>query len=243
MTRKWRLANRLCWPRRWFGNWRGAGVRTTDRKSKAYTLNVPKRSKTNREVEIKIRVEDPLAMHRRLVRAGALMFRRVLERNTLFDTRESALRRSGQLLRLRIETPVTAEGKAKGPIRGLLTSKAPVRRNAPRLRPGRYKERLEREVVVAHPAKISAQLHALGFRPSFRYEKYRTSFHLPGVHVELDETPVGTYLELEGPPAAIDAAARSLGFTSADYRNETYWGVYVADCKRRGVRPTNMLFR
>ncbi|MGA8035069.1 MAG: class IV adenylate cyclase [Candidatus Acidiferrales bacterium] len=204
---------------------------------------MPKRSKSNREVEIKIRVKDPVAMRATLIGAGAVMIRRVLEQNTLFDTAESAMRRSGQLLRVRIETPVSMTKKKLGSIRGILTSKAPVRRTGADRPPGRYKERLEREVVIAQPAVVVTKLQALGLRPRFRYEKYRTSYHLPGVHVELDETPVGTYLELEGTPAAIDAAADRLGFRRADYRNETYWGVYVADCKRRGVRPTNMLFR
>ena len=204
---------------------------------------MPKRSKTNREVEVKIRVEDLAGLRRILADVRAPMIRRVLEQNTLFDTPESTLRRSGQLLRLRIETPVNTEKKKQGAVRGILTSKAPVHRNSTQKGPGRYKQRLEREVRIDKLDEMLSHLRCLGFRPGFRYEKYRTSFRLPGVHVELDETPVGTYLELEGTPAAIDAAAHRLGFTRAEYRNETYWGVYAADCKRRGVRPSNMLFR
>jgi len=52
----------------------------------------------------------------------------------------------------------------------------------------------------------------------FRYEKYRTTFRLPdsnawanGLLIELDETPIGTFVELEGPAAAIDRAAEELG--------------------------------
>jgi adenylate cyclase, class 2 len=204
---------------------------------------VPRPRKTNREIEVKIRIDDTEVARRVLRKAGAVFRRRVLEQNTLFDTVDSSMRRSGQLLRVRLETPVTQARVPNGRQRVVLTSKAPVARKSGARSTTRYKERLEREVVVADRRPLIDGLRALGFRPRFRYEKYRTSFHLPGLHVELDETPVGTYLELEGTPSAIEAGARRLGFTRADYRNETYWGVYVADCKRRGVRPTNMLFR
>jgi adenylate cyclase class 2 len=81
--------------------------------------------------------------------------------------------------------------------------------------------------------------------PSFRYEKFRTTYALPGIpglKIELDETPVGTYLELEGPPAGIDRAARLLGYTRSDYMKETYGSLYLADCRRRNQKPGNMLF-
>jgi len=51
----------------------------------------------------------------------------------------------------------------------------------------------------------------------FSYEKYRTTMKLPGsarwakdLVIEVDETPIGTFLELEGPAEAIDRAAQNL---------------------------------
>jgi len=205
---------------------------------------VPNLRATNREIEVKIRIDDVDMLRGRIARAGARMYRRVLEQNTLFETAEGSIRRSGRVVRLRIETPVSYDRVPNGKLRAVLTSKAPVLQSAKaRSKPSRYKERLEREVIAVTTDNLREQLLALGFRPRFRYEKYRTSYRLPGVHIELDETPVGTYLELEGTPQAIESSARKLGFSPADYRTETYWGVYAADCKRRGVRPTNMLFR
>ena len=205
---------------------------------------MPNLRATNREIEVKIRIDDVDMLRGRIARAGARMYRRVLEQNTLFDTAEGSIRRSGRVVRLRIETPVSHDRVPNGKLRAVLTSKAPVLQSAKaRSKPSRYKERLEREVIAVTTDNLREQLLALGFRPRFRYEKYRTSYRLPGVHIELDETPVGTYLELEGTPQAIESSARKLGFSPADYRTETYWGVYAADCKRRGVRPTNMLFR
>jgi adenylate cyclase class 2 len=202
---------------------------------------VPKPRKTNREVEVKIFIDDIASIRARLTLAAAKMHRRVHELNTLFDTVSTSLRRSGRVIRLRIETPVSESRRPNGKIRAILTCKSPVARSAGKA--SLYKERLEREMILATHSNFRRQLEALGFRPRFRYEKYRTTYLLPDLHIELDETPVGTYLELEGSPQAIERGALRLGFTPADYRTDTYWGVYVADCKRRGVRPTNMLFR
>ena len=83
----------------------------------------------------------------------------------------------------------------------------------------------------------------------FRYEKYRTTFRLPdsnawakGLLIELDETPIGTFVELEGPAAAIDRAAVELGFSNRDYILKNYLSLYVEDCRRKGQEPGHMLF-
>jgi adenylate cyclase class 2 len=92
-------------------------------------------------------------------------------------------------------------------------------------------------------------LGALGMRPSFHYEKYRTTFELPeskswanGLKIELDETPIGTFLELEGPPRAIDRAARDLGFSKADYILSNYMRLHAEECRRHGVKAADMVF-
>ena len=82
----------------------------------------------------------------------------------------------------------------------------------------------------------------------FRYEKCRTTFRLPGsalgtrTLIEVDETPIGTFVELEGPPAAIDRAAQELGFTARDYIVMNYLSLYVEDCRRQGKEPKDMVF-
>jgi adenylate cyclase class IV len=106
----------------------------------------------------------------------------------------------------------------------------------------RYKERLGRELAVQHPARWSQALELLGFRPGFRYEKYRASFRLPNLHVDLDETPAGNFLELEGSPKAIERVAHALGYKRRDYIRATYWELYAAECKRKGRAVGNMVF-
>jgi adenylate cyclase class 2 len=70
----------------------------------------------------------------------------------------------------------------------------------------------------------------MGLRPWFRYEKYRTTYRLPGVAglmVELDETPIGEFLELEGDAQAIDRVAVMLGYGVADYITKSYGQLFV----------------
>jgi adenylate cyclase class 2 len=205
---------------------------------------------TNREVEVKLRVSDVAKMQSKLLALGASYKRRVHERNTLYDTPASDFRRRGGLLRMREETPAPnlavvspRQARRHSISRGrrtILTSKAaPPPSNASR----RYKEKLEREQIVpGSPARWRRILRSLGLRPGFRYEKFRSIFGLFGLILDLDETPAGAFLELEGQPTAIDRAARSLGYTPRDYYRGTYWDLYVAECRRRGRTPRNMLF-
>jgi adenylate cyclase, class 2 len=201
-----------------------------------YTEPVMRAGQTKLEVEIKLPISEPRQIIDRLLRLGARQHDRVLERNTLYDTPESDFRCRGCLLRLRAEKPT------KGAVRALITAKAPPPERTRNAEPSRYKERLEREASVADPARAKRLLSSVGLRPSFRYEKYRTAFDLLGLHIALDETPVGAFLELEGRPAAIDRVARRLGFSPSDYLRATYWDLYAADCRRRGREPRNMLF-
>ena len=60
--------------------------------------------------------------------------------------------------------------------------------------------------------------------------------------IELDETPLGTFLELEGPAEAIDRVAHELGYSKKDYIVKSYLALYLEDCRRRGEAPKNMVF-
>jgi adenylate cyclase, class 2 len=199
---------------------------------------MPARRPTFRETEIKLRVADLAVMIRKISRLRAGCSGRVLERNALFDTPDEDLRRRGRLLRLRVETSAPSRLIPGGLPRTVITSKSP----APASAGSRYKEKLERELVVKSRRGWPATMRSLGFRPGFRYEKFRTTFRLPGLHLDLDETPVGVFLEIEGAPASIDRVARALGFSPRDYIRTTYWGLYAAECRRRGQIPRNMLF-
>jgi adenylate cyclase class 2 len=207
------------------------------------------------EIEIKLRVPDVAALHSRLKHLRAReITQRTHELNTLYDTPRHDLRRRGQLIRIRIERPASSSRK-RHPIdddAAVLTYKGPSLLSRSTQKPGRHSEirtnfkiRDEAETSVAEADQMARILGALGLHPSFRYEKFRTTYALPGVRglkVELDETPVGIYLELEGPVAGIDRGASLLGYGRQDYLKETYGSLYLADCRQRGLKPNNMLF-
>ncbi len=211
------------------------------------------------EIEIKLKVSEPKALKRVLKRMGARLVGggsgRVHEWNVLFDSPEGGLAKSGQLLRIRTETreAKSKKGKAAAAKRVLLTFKRPMGGRA--ARPGRaagnhrHKVREEFELEVADSAVLTRIFEGLGMRGWFRYEKHRTTFRLPtslgwakGLLIELDETPIGTFVELEGPPEAIDRAAQELGFAKSDYIVKNYLALYVEECRRQGKEPRDMVF-
>lgn len=207
------------------------------------------------EIEIKLPVLDVPAIHARLKQLRArTMVPRTYECNTLYDTPRGDLRRRGQLIRIRIEQPASRPGKKRPSedLKAILTYKGPAHSKysgaiaaAQSAIRRRFKIKEEAEVSLVGPDEMERILRALGLRPSFRYEKFRTTYRLPGVRgleVELDEPPIGIYLELEGSAASIDRGARLLGYAVSDYRKESYGALYLADCRRRGRKPGNMLF-
>jgi len=65
-------------------------------------------------------------------------------------------------------------------------------------------------------------LRALGYAPSFRYEKFRAEWSDSKGQVVVDETPIGSFCEIEGPSRWIDATAKKLGVQPADYITKNY---------------------
>jgi adenylate cyclase class 2 len=213
-----------------------------------------KKAETHRETEIKLAIGDLPALIGRLKELGAKPKGRVLERNSVFDTDGGALRQRGMLLRLRVETPARSGFASAGAKRMVLTAKspAPVDGNE---KAGKYKEKLEREIVLLDPLRRARgakptlrdrgwpfALGVIGFQSKFRYEKYRTTYALRGAVLDLDETPIGVFLEIEGKPAAIDRVARELGFGVEDYIRANYFQLYAAARRRKGKEVRHMLF-
>ena len=212
-----------------------------------------------RETEIKLKITDVPAFHRALKRIGALPAgpgtSKVHEENVIFDTPQGGLAKHGQLLRIRTETPeVRRKSKTAGPKqRVVLTFKQPMVQpasaGAETASHGLYKVREEIEVEVAEAGNLTRIFEGLGMSGWFRYEKYRTTFRMPdskawaaGLLIELDETPIGTFVELEGPAAAIDRAAEELGFSKRDYVLKNYLRLYMEDFRRKGEEPRHMVF-
>ena len=76
------------------------------------------------------------------------------------------------------------------------------------------------------------------------YEKRRTPFRKDGENgvIEVDETPIGDFAEMEGEPAWIDQTAAGLGFSKADYLLDTYRDLFEAWLERTGSDVAHMTF-
>jgi adenylate cyclase, class 2 len=177
------------------------------------------------EVEIKLPLADPDRMRECLTGLGIeRRSERMLEQNVLLDSPDASLRGSGRLLRLR-----------RFGDRAVITFKgAGV--------PGKHKMREELETGIEDPDLMQSILARLGYEPSFRYEKYRTEFSDGTGHVTLDETPIGNFVELEGPAEWIDTMASRLGYEEGDYITKSYGKLYMEFCAARGEQVSDMLF-
>jgi len=133
--------------------------------------------------------------------------------NTLYDLPGEILRARKELLRLR-----------KYGSEWTLTHKSSGKK-------GRHSSRVELETGVADGKKMEAILRGLGYAPSFRYEKFRAEWTDDKGQVVVDDTPIGTFCEIEGPPRWIDATAKRLGITPAEYITKNYATLF-ADWKR-----------
>lgn len=178
------------------------------------------------EVEIKLAVGAADSEVRKLEALGARLVQpRGLEVNVLLDLPGQPLRARAAMLRVR---------RYGG--RSLLTYKEP----APG--PAGYKTRREIEIAIPDFGTVIRILEAAGLTRVWRYMKYRTAFEMDGLHLLLDETPIGNYLELEGERASIDAAVARLGRTADESSTLSYSALFEQDCARRGVVPGDMTF-
>jgi len=181
---------------------------------------------SHKEIEIKFRVDNVRALNRRLRDSGFRMVtRRTHEINTLYDLPGQPLRKRGDLLRLRkYGTEWVLTHKAKG-------------------KEGRHKTRVETETRIDDGAKMEAILRALGFSPTFRYEKFRAEWTDGKGHVVVDETPIGNFGEIEGPSRWIDRTAQLLQIRPSDYITATYTELFFQWKKQTESPADEMTFK
>jgi adenylate cyclase, class 2 len=180
----------------------------------------------NREIEIKFLVTDLRALAGKLRAAGFhLLTPRTHEMNTLYDLPGEVLRGRKELLRLRKYGSVWT-----------LTHKSGKKA-------GRHSSRVELETGVADGRKMDLILRALGYSPSFRYEKFRAEWADGKGQVVVDETPIGNFCEIEGAPRWIDATAKKLGVAAGDYITKNYVGLFLEWKVRTGSGAQGMTFK
>ena len=180
---------------------------------------------SGKEIEIKFRAENVAALVRKLRQAGFhLETRRTHEINTLYDLPGQKLRKRKELLRLR------KYGKA-----WKLTHKS-------RGKIGRHSSRQELQTSVEEGKQMDKILRALGYAPSFRYEKFRSEWTDGSGQVVVDETPIGNFCEIEGPPRWIDRTAKKLDVNRGQYIMKNYATLFEEWKRETGSRAKEMTF-
>jgi adenylate cyclase class 2 len=188
------------------------------------------------EIELKFPVSDPESLQIRLHQLGFhLDTPRTFEHNTLYDTPDRTLRARREVLRIRQYGPLCTVTHKRQP-----DQQAPVDTT-------RYKIRIETETIVAEGPALEEIFRQLGYLPAFVYDKFRTEWsqsvgQAPAItaHLVIDETPIGDYAELEGPPAWIDETLAKLGVDPATCLTDSYGKLFL-DWKQRTASPAENL--
>ena len=184
---------------------------------------------SSREIEVKFRVDDAAALKERLAAAGFHEETpRTFERNVLYDTRDRRLRSQQSILRVR-----------KYGEKWVVTHKCLPRDNDPG---ARHKHREETETAVADGEAIGQIFEQLGYAPAFVYEKWRTEFADATGHCVVDETPIGVFAELEGPPEWIDATGSRLGVDPSQFMTLSYGRLFEQWQRQTGRAAKNLTF-
>jgi adenylate cyclase, class 2 len=177
------------------------------------------------EREVKLSFSTPDEARAAVLAAGAAPLRsRRLQEDALFDTDDESLRRRRCVLRVRSDA-----GKS------VLTFKGPVH-------PGSMKTRDEHETIISDGEVLKQVFGELGLHEWFRYQKYREEYAAPDVTIAIDETPVGTFVELEGDEASIILMTRALGRTPDDFILDSYRSLFIKHREAAGLIVQNMVF-
>jgi adenylate cyclase class 2 len=188
------------------------------------------------EIELKFPLPDPSAFQAKLPALGFhLDTPRTFEQNTLYDTPNRDLRLRRQLLRLR----------QYGLLWTVTHKRQPDQIEAADTL--RYKVRIETETLVEDGPAMAEVFTQLGHGPVFRYEKFRTEWsqtlsdEVSG-HLVVDETPIGTYAELEGPTDWIDRTLAVLKIDQANCLTDSYGKLFLDWKARTGSPAENLTF-
>jgi adenylate cyclase class 2 len=177
------------------------------------------------EREVKLRFDSPEQAREAILAAGASPLRcRRLQEDCLLDTEDEMLRRRRCVLRIRTES-----GKS------LMTYKGPVQ-------PSRMKLRPEHETIISDGEVMLRVFEELGLHVWWRYEKYREEYSAEDVTIALDETPIGTFVEVEGGEHGILTMTEALGRSPADFVLDSYRGLFIKHRNEFGFAGNDMVF-
>ncbi len=170
------------------------------------------------EREVKLPFDTLEQARAAVTAAGAVLLApRRLQDDTLYDTPDATLRAQRAVLRVRRDGG-----------RCVLTFKGPTEAGPMKVRP-------EHETAVDDGAAPGpSPWMACGYRVWFRYRKLPRGVRGPGVVIAIDDTPVGTYVEIEGEEAGILAMTQALGRTPSQFLLDSYRSLFTQYGAARG---------
>ena len=184
---------------------------------------------TANEIELKFPIESKDGLADRLARLGFTSQGEVFESNIVLDTPDLSLRSQSRLLRLRQDKKIRLTWKEPHEDESLSE---------------RYKAKRESELELGDLETMRHILHRMGYTEERVYEKYREHFTRPdGSVAELDRLPhMGSFLELEAEPEAMEEIAASLGLDTSVGIKVSYMVVFQEWCERNGKDYTDIRF-
>jgi adenylate cyclase class 2 len=178
------------------------------------------------ETEIKIRIQSAEDFCKQLNGfSPRIVSSRHFEDNHLLDFPDKKLQSAGCMVRIRYAKE-----------RSVITYKGPPKPE------GIFKTREELETGLDDGVSAFQILERLGMQVWFRYQKYRREYSVDTVIIAVDETPIGSFVELEGTERGIFDLAHRIGIEENQFLRNSYYSLYLEECRLLGKVPGNMVF-
>ena len=146
-----------------------------------------------KEIEVKFFVDDLGAVRRKLRKLGAKLKWEGSEHDVFLDTRDFALKKRGDILRIRRDK------------KDRITFKRNVKTS------GKFKIADEHQLDISSARDLQTIFEHLGFRVHLEYKKQREYWEYGGAYITLDKLPFGNFVEIESSQKKIRNIAGILG--------------------------------
>ncbi len=158
------------------------------------------------EIELKYLNADLDKLKKILESLGGHFLSRHYERNIVLDDPGRTLFKRSALLRVRQagKTTMTVKRLPANPV------------------PSKAKVYVEHETEVSDFDATVSALEVLGYKPVFKYEKFREEWDFKNCTICLDQLPFGSFIEIEGAEKDIISCAVKLDLKDSDSSKKTY---------------------
>lgn len=146
-----------------------------------------------KEIEVKFFVDDLDVVRKKLKKLGAKFEWRGSEHDVFLDTASLALKKRGDILRIRVSE------------RNLLTYKRNVTTH------GKFKIADEHQLDISDAKELQTIFEHLGFKPRLEYKKNREYWEYDRACITLDQLPFGCFVEIEVSQKKIKSIAAKIG--------------------------------